>query len=260
MAGRIRSIKPELLEDDKAAALSDIAWRLWVSTWCIADDHGRFRCSPAFLHGQAFWGSPRSVVEVEEAVQELDDAHLITVYTVNGQLYALVTNWTKHQRVDNAGKPRCPGPDAGVVRRESRKVSANLGELPPDLRPPISTSDLDPDLPRENPAANDFSLAEGTKPGGKSRKLPALPIPDDWKPTDEHYALALKQGVPLETAAQEFRNHALANDRRQARWSHAFTNWLLKAPRYGGGARASPKPRYHEVTGKEEYPDGDIDL
>src|SRR5690606_4058923 len=146
MAGRIRSIKPEILEDDKAAELSDVAWRLWVSWWCIDDDHGRLRANAAFLHGQAFWGTPRPIADVAKATEELDDSGLITLYEVNGQTYAYVTNWSKHQRVDNAGKPRCPGPEEGTVRRESPRVSASRGELPPDPdhRPP--TTDQDPDL------------------------------------------------------------------------------------------------------------------
>ena len=49
MAGRIRSIKPELLEDEKAAALSDAAWRLFVSSWLLADDYGCFRAGPRYL-------------------------------------------------------------------------------------------------------------------------------------------------------------------------------------------------------------------
>jgi hypothetical protein len=242
MAGRIRSIKPEILEDEKAAGLSDVAWRLWVSTWCIADDHGRFRCSAGFLHGQAFWGRPRSLDDVACAVDELDASGLITVYEVNGQQYAFITNWTKHQRVDNAGKARCPGPEEGKVRRDSPRTSASRGTLPPDLRPPTSDPEGDP----EGEAA-EVSAEREKKPRVKA-VAPKLPIPEDWQPTDNHFALATSQGVSLKTEAEKFRSHALSNDRRQASWNHAFTTWLLKAPSYGGGARAGPpKDRAKEL-------------
>jgi hypothetical protein len=41
----------------------------------------------------------------------------------------------------------------------------------------------------------------------------------------------------LSTEAFRFRNHAIANDRRQANWDAAFNNWLGKAkpdPTQGG--------------------------
>ena len=49
MAGRIRTIKPELLEDEVASSLSDSAWRLFVSSWLLADDHGNFRAGRRYL-------------------------------------------------------------------------------------------------------------------------------------------------------------------------------------------------------------------
>ena len=54
MAGRIRSIKPELLDDEVAAGLSDAAWRLFVSSWILADDHGCFRAGARYLAPQGW--------------------------------------------------------------------------------------------------------------------------------------------------------------------------------------------------------------
>lgn len=142
MAGRIRSLKPELLDDAKAGRLSDGAWRLWISSFLLADDHGNLRADPQQLAGQVFWGSPRTAANVGELLRELAEGRLLFLYEVNGQEYAHIPGWAKHQRVDNAGKPRCPKPDEGVeVRRESPRVSANVGDLPPDHRPPTTDQD-----------------------------------------------------------------------------------------------------------------------
>lgn len=54
-------------------------------------------------------------------------------------------------------------------------------------------------------------------------------IPEDWKPTDEHAALAMERGADLSLQAQRFRAHALTHDRRCVRWGQAFTTWLLKS-------------------------------
>ena len=43
MSGRIRTIKPELLDDAVTAGLSDMAFRLFVSSIVLADDYGRLR-------------------------------------------------------------------------------------------------------------------------------------------------------------------------------------------------------------------------
>jgi hypothetical protein len=54
MSGRIRTIKPELLEDDKTARLSHEEWRTFVSLLLIADDHGNCRANPKYLDGAIF--------------------------------------------------------------------------------------------------------------------------------------------------------------------------------------------------------------
>ena len=68
MAGRIRTIKPELLEDAKTAKLSHEAWRLFVSSILLADDYGAFRAEPGFLRGTVFWGSE---ADVHQAISEI---------------------------------------------------------------------------------------------------------------------------------------------------------------------------------------------
>ena len=77
--------------------------------------------------------------------------------------------------------------------------------------------------------------------GTSSRKKPATPLPDTWQPSDAHRTKANELGVNLNLETQKFVAHAQANDRRQADWNQAFTQWLLKASEYasrtqqGGG-------------------------
>lgn len=128
MAGRIRTIKPEILEDERSAGLSSDAWRLWVSMWLLADDHGRLRGAPSWLHSQVFWATPIPV-DVPGLLCELDTACVIERYEVSGQKYIEIPNWTKHQKVDRPSNPRVPArPDA-----DSRVPRDRLAT---DLRPP----------------------------------------------------------------------------------------------------------------------------
>jgi hypothetical protein len=142
MAGRIRSIKPEILDDEKSAGLSDAAWRLWVSSWLLADDHGGGRAEARRLNAEVFWAAPGAPRDVEALLVELEVAGLIKRYTVRGQQYMLITNWKKHQRVDNAGKPRVPTLEEAdptplsCARGDSPRTAESRGALPLDLRSP----------------------------------------------------------------------------------------------------------------------------
>lgn len=128
MAGRIRTIKPEVLEDERPAALSDGAWRLWVSMWLIADDHGNCRADAKYLRAQVWWAHD-TPPDVTKMVTELRAAGSISLYSVRGQTYAHVNRWEKHQRVDNAGNPRVPSlNDAEAISLgESPRTSEDCG-------------------------------------------------------------------------------------------------------------------------------------
>lgn len=153
--GRIRTIKPELLEDERAAELSDAAWRLFVSALLLADDYGNLRASPKYLAAHV-WQDTARARDVDRALAELAEARLMVLYEVDGQHYAAIRSWRKHQRIDNAGKRSCPpspnepveGQDEetgtcsdsrGDPRRtaegrgKSRRTSASLGGSPPDM-------------------------------------------------------------------------------------------------------------------------------
>lgn len=116
MSGRIRSIKPELLEDAKTAGLSHLQFRLFVSMLLLADDYGNLRATPSLICGNAFWATKDSPEDIETATSELEEAGLIRTYEIRGQLYAHVCGWRKHQRVDKPGKPRVPAEDDPEAR------------------------------------------------------------------------------------------------------------------------------------------------
>lgn len=112
MAGRIRTIKPELMEDAITAGLSHAAFRLFVGMIVLADDHGNLRASPKWLEGQVFHGRDiehcgACCLSMTDLVGELG-AKLVTFYDVDGQQYAHLNGWSRHQRIDNASEPRVP--------------------------------------------------------------------------------------------------------------------------------------------------------
>jgi hypothetical protein len=111
MARRIRSLKPELLDDEKVANLSDTAFRVWVACVLTSDDFGTFRADPRLIDKTVYWAA---VAErsVPVALGELQTSGMVRFYSVRGQTYGRFVNWKKHQRVDNAGKTgTLPGPE-----------------------------------------------------------------------------------------------------------------------------------------------------
>jgi hypothetical protein len=112
VAGRIRSIKPEILSDERTAGLSDPAWRLFVSMIVLADDYGNLRAQDRLLLREVWWARPDlDGVDIRAAFGELEASGLIRFYRVRGQSYAAILGWKKHQLVDRPGKPHVPGPD-----------------------------------------------------------------------------------------------------------------------------------------------------
>lgn len=109
MAGRIRTLKPEWLEDQRLLACSERARLLTVVLILIADDYGNGRGHPDFVKAQAGLYDV-TTPDLESALFELQNCGFIELYLHNQQSYFSIRNWDKHQRVDKPGKPRVPPP------------------------------------------------------------------------------------------------------------------------------------------------------
>lgn len=177
MAGRIRTIKPEILEDERSAGLSSDAWRLWVSMWLLADDHGRLRGAPEWLRAQVFWSAPHPV-HVSDLLLELHQANVIVQYEIAGQKYIEIRNWAKHQKVDHPGKPRIPEPCDNSSRDTRETVAKEVETLAPhtsDLRPPTN----DPDHGQPSLPFGEESEARKELPGNPKKATKSLV--DRWR-------------------------------------------------------------------------------
>jgi len=225
MSGRIRTLKPEILEDERTARLSHAAWRLFVSLIMLSDDYGNFRANPDHLRGAAFWGRPvddgGSVGGIDALLAELatpdvdGEKGLIALYVVRGQRYGHLNGWSKNQRVQRPGSPRVPGPKEGesVDLRtdsgrppESVRIDAGVAPevLTTDLRSPITISDQR--SPTTAPSASAEVPVERTatksKVGSRGTRIAA-----DWKPSAALLAWCHEQRVDGEAHVAEFIDH-----------------------------------------------------
>lgn len=292
---RIRTIKPELLEDERTATLSHEGFRLFVSLLVLADDYGNLRAHPEYIRGQAFWGRD---ADVEGALNELMAAELVLPYRIRGQLYLAIRGWSKHQRVDKPGKPRVPPPDDAAAEilnrwdgsredsRKSREDSLGLRETlatdpdpDPDLRTPTvgpsSRRDSDKpevdDAPQGPPIPDEaWSLADRLRdhiakrqPGNKSIQ------PKRWEATRRKWADAMRLAHAQDERPWDQLEQVLDWSQSDAFWSRNILSGpklreqfdkldaQMRAPPCGG---SEPRQRYFHVTGDETYAGGDVDL
>ena len=246
---RIRTIKPEMLDDEKVAALPHLAWRLFVSLIMTADDYGNQHGAPAKIRGTALWATDATDADTRESLARLSRDSLIALYSVRGQAYVSIVGWSKHQRVDKPGRPIVPGPEqvdshASEDSRESRETCENPRES-------IAT-DLDQDHDQEGTGTRIGSGAREAR-NKSSRKRPAVRMPDDFAPDATHRTFAQQNTLDLDAEVEAFRLHHEAKGSVFASWSAALSTWLRNAVKFrrsgpqGGGRRGG----YGATAGSE---------
>ena len=95
---RIRTIKPEFFTSEDIVSLTPLARLFYVSLWCEADREGRLSWKLRTLKLRYL---PADSCDVMELAQELIDAELIELYTVDGKEYAQIPSFAKHQIINN---------------------------------------------------------------------------------------------------------------------------------------------------------------
>lgn len=126
---RIRTIKPEMFEDEKLGSVSRDARLLFVALITLADDEGRCRGSGAHIRGQRYaYDADVTPAMVEGWLRELCGAGMVTVYIHGGQRYAHLTNWDRHQKVDRPSASKLPAPDGTCVFTDTSENSTRPRE------------------------------------------------------------------------------------------------------------------------------------
>lgn len=141
---RIRSIKPEWLEDERLITAGSDARVASIALIILADDYGRGRLTVATA-ARIF---PETPENFREAFARLS-GWFVEEYHVRGQGYFRIVNWEKHQKVDKPGKPHVPPPETACIPtgENTSETPENFREsLAPDLRNyGPKDPDLDPD-------------------------------------------------------------------------------------------------------------------
>jgi hypothetical protein len=145
MRGRIRSIKPEVLTDEKlwdAEQASGMPlYRLFTGLWMYADRQGRFEWRPRALKAVIlpYWDGDFAV-----ALNLMAAAGFLLKYEVDGQTYGAVRTFLEHQTPnpkENPSKLPPPPEPTEIVTREN----------PDSPRVQIQSSHASPSAPEPEP-------------------------------------------------------------------------------------------------------------
>jgi len=201
---RIRSIKPEWLEDELLALASSDARVLSIALILLADDYGNGRANRVMLAGQVF---PGKVLEtLANALDELVDIKFVVLYEVDGQHYFHLRNWNKHQKVDKPGKPKVP--EYSTSCSASENVSDTLENI-------LETSEN----PRASRGSRSRSIPDPIQ-GGAGGGDGKVPCPPDLTLTADQCGALESSMVPgwaIDVITTDFVATAIADpsDRRQ---------------------------------------------
>jgi hypothetical protein len=106
---RIRTLKPEIWQDEALGACPRDARLLFVGLITQADDEGRFRAAPALLRASIFpYDESLTRDRVQGWLDALAGAGLVTLYTVKGERYGMFPTWTSHQKIDRPSESKLP--------------------------------------------------------------------------------------------------------------------------------------------------------
>lgn len=131
---RIRSIKPDIWEDEALAEVSTSARLLFIGLITQADDDGR-------LPGRSQWIARKvypydyeiTPSDIEGWIDELDRVKLIQYYEVEGKPYISLPSWDRHQSIDKRWRKesKFPPPPQEATARPRR----DHGETSRDVQP-----------------------------------------------------------------------------------------------------------------------------
>jgi hypothetical protein len=145
---RIRTIKPQHVNDKKLTEISLQAHLFWVLSWCFSDDEGVMENDPILLKSQIF---PRrtdiKTEQVEKWINELIKVKYVIAFQHNGENYLLHRTFRIHQKIDRPQPSKIPAEtirriidecstnDQPCIVKDSIVEESSIGETPRTLTP-----------------------------------------------------------------------------------------------------------------------------
>lgn len=121
---RIRTIKPQHVNDKELPTITLQAHLLWVLSWCFSDDEGVFENDPLLIKSQIF--PRRTDIRAADITQWLDQlvkARYIIPFEFNAEGYYLHRTFKTHQKIDRPQPSKIP---SDIIQRLIVEYSSNV--------------------------------------------------------------------------------------------------------------------------------------
>lgn len=115
MRPRIRTLKPELWEDEAVGRLGPWERLLYVGLITMADDEGRLRALPGAIAGHVFPYDDVVPPKIRKWLEAINTADLIVLYHRDGTDYLQITGWAKHQKINRPQASILPAPSVNGI-------------------------------------------------------------------------------------------------------------------------------------------------
>lgn len=117
---RIRTVKPEMWEDEKIACLSRDARLMFIGCFNIADDEGLLRWTPAYIKSNLFmYDDDLGITEIQSLMGEVVDQGLVLEYSPAAakgsvkQKLAWIIKFRVHQKINRPQASKLTPPSLG---------------------------------------------------------------------------------------------------------------------------------------------------
>ena len=105
---RIRTLKPDMWQDEKVGGLSRDARLLFIGLITMADDEGRLRGLPALILGHVFPYDLDAAKKITSWLDEIAVSGLIERYEFGSTPYIQLVGWSKHQKITRPSPSEIP--------------------------------------------------------------------------------------------------------------------------------------------------------
>lgn len=129
---RIRTLKPEVWQDERFVDVSLPARLFYVGLITQADDHGRQSANQALLRSRIFPFDELELSAIDEWLDELQRGGLVERYEAAGRTYLSLISWLDDQRVEKPTTSKIPPPEhfSGNPREESPTIREGSPKAP----------------------------------------------------------------------------------------------------------------------------------
>lgn len=273
---KIRTVKPELWEDEKLGRLKRDCRLTFLGLFNFADDQGVIKSNPVYIKSRIYpYDEDLRVNELKTWLDALVKARMLIPFEFKKEGYYVIRTFRDHQKIDqryarysistefvkrllvadlNNHKETTPGTHCEHDGATSQEVEVDM-EVDMEGRGNAPAQDTPESLESEN--------QENYTPGSENPPPPVAPPPSSTGPPIEEVKRYFRGAGGTEDMAEKFWNKWdgvgwIDNGSRIVRWASRANNFITnyhEKEKKDGENRKGGKPTGAIISGNKEYGD-----